>query len=358
MERNPDWENGDWWHIGLGVQPNGTVIKYAVMMVDGLGVEHWDNNNDNDYTVTIGGGTNTPSGSFKPYTTNPTFGQYRSGGIAIDGANTGGEWTTNMLIALDMANDDPRSLGSNWTMHEAPIDMTHLWACWDDNNLYVAWQLVDITDKIDPDNAGSAGGGKVSNNQGLLLWAVLDTKSGGSSSDMWAKSNTWSGANTPDMQLYMNGNFYSAYMGRAVGGTYTVPEGGATTDDYKTFDSWGIAKGKGDAYVGGAQLWGVGDADNRTAADAPNRDFIAEGHSTARDSFYEFKIPFNVIGITKAQLESTGIGIMAGGGSLSSMDTIPNDAATLNTSGVAGDNSSLEWVDADVFNVPFARIGH
>ena len=27
-----------------------------------------------------------------------------------------------VAIALDMANDDPRSLGSNWTMHEEPID--------------------------------------------------------------------------------------------------------------------------------------------------------------------------------------------------------------------------------------------
>lgn len=49
---------------------------------------------------------------------------------------------------------------------------------------------------------------------------------------------------------------------------------------------------------------------------------------------------------------------MVGGGSVSGMDTIPTDDATLNTSGVSGDNSSLEWVDADVFNVPFARIGH
>ena len=359
MSFNPDWVDGDWWSADMGIQPDGTVIQFTIMMKDSMGNEVWDNNGGQDYTITIGdgGGGNGEPGGDKPYSTNPTKGQYRSAGITIDGANTSGEWTTNMLVALDMANDDPRSLGDNWTMHEAPIDLTHLWACWDDNNLYIAWQLVDVTDIIDSANAGSAGGGKISNNQGLLLWAVLDTKSGGSSSDMWAKSNTWAGANTPDMQLYMNGNFYSAYMGRAVGGTYTVPEGGATTDDYKTFDSWGITKGKGDLFAGGSELWGVGDADNRNAADAPNRNFLSEGHSTARDSFYEFKIPFNALGITKTQLESTGIGIMVGGGSLSSMDTIPNDPATLNTQGVAGDNSSLEWVDADSFSVPFARIG-
>ena len=39
----------------------------------------------------------------------------------------------------------------------------------DDNNLYIAWQYVDVTDIIDPANAGSAGGGKISNNDGILV---------------------------------------------------------------------------------------------------------------------------------------------------------------------------------------------
>ncbi|MFH0879406.1 MAG: alpha-amylase family glycosyl hydrolase, partial [Lentisphaerota bacterium] len=102
-------------------------------------------------------------GSAKPYSVNPTLGHsVVNGGITIDGSPS--DWNTNMLVALDMANDDPRTLGDNWTTHEAPIDFSHLWAAWDDNNLYLAWQYVDITDIIDPSNAGSAGGGKISSN--------------------------------------------------------------------------------------------------------------------------------------------------------------------------------------------------
>ncbi len=356
MNRNADWINGDWWNMDLGIQPDGTVIQFAVMMMDAYGTEMWDNNNEQNYTVTIGGGVE-PGGD-KPYSTNPTLGKYRSQGITIDGANTGNEWSDEMLIAIGMANDDPRSLGNNWTMHEAPIDFTHLWACWDDNNLYLAWQLVDVTDIIDPSNAGGAGSGKISNNGGLLLWAVLDTQAGGSTGDMWAKSNTWSGANTPNYQIYMRGDLWAgaSYMSTALPGNTWAgdPQLGTT---YNTFAGWDIAAANGSTFVG-TSMWGVGDADDRNDANAPSRNFLTEGHNTARDSFYEIKIPLSSIGLTRASLESSGIGVMVGGGSLSAMDTLPHDEATLNSHGTSQSNSSWEWEDADVFTAPFARIGN
>ena len=129
---------------------------------------------------------------------------------------------TNNAVALDMANDDPRSLGSNWTMHEAPIDLTHLWAAWDDNYLYLAWQYVDVTDIIDPANAGGAGGGKISSNDGILQWLVLDTISGavGATNDVWGKKNTWAGADQPDYQIYLAGSLWQGYISRAVNGVF------------------------------------------------------------------------------------------------------------------------------------------
>lgn len=349
--------SNDTWSVNMGSYPAGTTVQFALEAKDSQGNSTWENNGSQDYRMTVNGGGGGGTGKFTPYATNPTKGQYRSAGITIDGANTGSEWTTNLLVALDMANDDPRTLGGNWVMHEAPIDLTHLWACWDDNNLYLAWQVVDVTDKLDGANAGSSVSGKTSNNQGHLLCVALDTQTGGSTTDMWGKSNLWTGANTPDFMLYMNGNYYSTYMSTALPGNTWAgdPQLGTT---YNTFTGWGITKGKGDVYAGGSTLWGVGDTDHRNDVDAPTRNFIAEGHDTTRDSFYEIKIPFSAIGIDKAQLESAGIGIMMIGGSQSAVDSLPHDEATVNTPGLGSGDSSLEWADTDSFTAPFARIGN
>ncbi len=298
---------------------------------------------------------NPTFGGSKPYSTNPSLGQrVANGAITIDGVNNG-EWTAAHVIALDMANDDPRSLGANWTMHEGAIDLTHAWAAWDDDYLYLAWQYVDVTDRIDPANAGSSGGGKISNNDGILQWLMLDTIPGsaGATNDMWQKRQTWAGPNRPDYQIYLAGSLWQGYISRAQGGVFPVDDGGA---NYRAVAAAGITVAKGDRFAAG-ELWGVGDADDRFAAGAPAREFMAEGHSGARDSFYEMRIPLAYLNLTASDLETTGIGVMIGAGSTSAMDTIPNDPATSDSPGIEAWNSSFEWSDEDRFTVPFARIG-
>ncbi len=441
--------NNDVWTARLPPQPVGTVIRYAIQVIDNEAGEHWDNNNTADYTATVratnitdfvapttgysplnltttnatlsvtltasddtdpapaiyyttNGGApsvaspvyNTPIlvtdkgagvdmtikffardasgntstvttlevkvnenftfGGAKPYSRNPTLGRaVANGGITIDGSPA--DWTTNMLIALDKVNDDPRSLGDNWTMHEAPIDMTHLWAAWDDNYLYLAWQYVDVTDKLDPANAGSAAGGKISNNDGILQWIAIDTKPGGATKDMWNKNNGanyWAGSDLPDFQMYMAGSLWQGYISRATNNVFPVDDGGV---NYKTCAAAGISYAKGNT-CGSATLWGVNDCDNRNDGE-PTRDFRAEGHDITRDSFYETRIPLTWLQITRADIESTGLGVMMGAGSMSCMDSLPNDPTTTDTAGVEVWNSSKEWSDTDSFTTPFARVG-
>jgi glycosidase len=297
-------------------------------------------------------------GAAKPYSTNPSLGKsVANGAITADGINNG-EWTDDKLIALGMANDDPRSLGSNWTMHEAPINLTHIWAAWDETHLYVAWQFVDVTDKIDPSNAGGAGGSRIGSNDGILQWIALDTKSdAGAAKDMWKKNGNqtlWNGTNKPDFQIYLAGSLWQGFISRAINNIFPVDDGGV---NYFNLAGAGITAGKG-ARFAGTSLWGVADADDRRKADAPARNFATEGHDTARDSFYEIKIPLAFLGLSKAQLESQGLGIMIGAGSNSCVDVLPqDDGATLNTAGVETWNSSLEWGDIDSITTPFARIG-
>jgi glycosidase len=444
--------NNDIWTAHLGFYPKGTLIQYAIEVLDDQGGSHWANNDNQDFhfavydpnqtdfnppttshspaqTITANptldvtltavddldpapvihfttnGSEPTPAspvysgpihvtdqgggvdmvikyfardnagnssavktievkvnqtfafGGNRPYSTNPTLGQpVANGSITVNGVNNG-EWTTNNLIALDLANDDPRTLGGNDTYHEAPADLTHLWAAWDDNNLYLAWQFVDVTDKLptSPDNANSALNGRVSNSQGILQFISLDTIPGqGAVSNMWSKNDLMDGPHKPDYQIGLRSDLYSSYISRAVNGVFPVDDGGI---NYFTTAARGIVIAKGES-LNAAELWGVMDVDDVLAN--PNvalTDFVAIGHQGGRDSFYEMSVPLSALGLTRAQLESQGLGVFINAGSTSSMDTIPHDPSTLNTHGATGSNSSLEWEDADSFTVPYARIG-
>lgn len=123
-----------------------------------------------------------------PYSTNPSFGKKVTTPITIDGVNDG-EWTDDILISIGMAGDDPRSLGDNWSMHETPMDLSHLWGAWDDEYLYLAWQYVDVTDVIDPANAGSSACAPI-RSMDMPQTIAIDTISGeGATHDMWDKND-------------------------------------------------------------------------------------------------------------------------------------------------------------------------
>ena len=359
MNRNPSWDNQElnteWWNINLGSFPAGTQIRYAVVVRDYRGApagEVWDSNNGTNYLAVVnsdGGG----SGGNSPPSTNPTFGQ--AGTVTIDGANTMNEWSDSNLIALDLANDDPRTLGNNWTMHEAPADLTHLWARWDDTKLYLAWQFADITDVLDSSNAGSAAGGSVFNSQGILQFISFDTGAGGATNYMWQKFDSFAGTARPDAQIAMRSDLYGdhPYLSRAVNGAFVVDKDLGTNYFTRALAGIQIAKSKG---LVGSSLKGVGDID--TFINNPSvalNDYV--NHDKTRDTFYEMSIPLSTLGITRAQIESSGIAVFLSAGSASAIDSIPNDPSTLNTPGVTGSNSTWEWEDGDGFNRPFARIG-
>lgn len=350
--------------VVTNTNPNGVDMTVRYFTIDA------QDNRSVARTVDVTVGQTQSFGPNKPYSTNPTLGKaVANNGITIDGANTGNEWSDDKLVALGMANDDPRTLGQNWTMHEAPLNLTHIWAAWDDNNLYLAWQFVDVTDVVDGANAGGAGSGRIGSNDGILHWIALDTiPEVGATKDVWGKNANkqnvaqplWTGVNKPDFQIYLAGSLWQGFISRAVNNAFPVDDGGVNY--FKILGGGsatqlGFQAGKG-ALFAGTSLWGVDDADARRAAGAPTRNFMAQGHNSARDSFYEIKIPLNFLGLTKAQLESQGLGVMIGAGSASSVDVLPqDDGATLDTQGVEAWNSPLEWGDVDSITAPFARIG-
>ncbi|MEW9702947.1 carbohydrate binding domain-containing protein, partial [Paenibacillus sp. SI8] len=293
------------------------------------------------------------TGTSKAYATNPTFGKRVSAPITIDGVNNG-EWTDANLIAIDAANDDPRTLGSNWSTHETPMDLTHLWATWDNDNLYLAWQYVDVTDVIDPNNAGSSAGTPI-RSMDMPQTIAIDTIPGaGAALDMWKKNGNkpiWGGTELPDYQFNIASKmFHSGYISKAVNGVFPVDDAGV---NYKTGAAAGIVVkfAPGNAAT---SLWGAKDADD---ANTPSKlvNFLTLGHNVQRDTFYEAKIPLSAIG--NPNIELNGIGVKLHQGEFSPVDTIPNDAATSDTPGVSESNSPKEWGDVDLLTSNFARIG-
>ncbi len=348
--------SNDLWSVNLGSFAAGATIQYALVAYDSTGSNTWNSNGGANYTIAVnGGGSTNGNGKFTPYSTNPTKGLYRSAGITVDGANTGGEWTTNMLIAIDMVNDDPRSLGSNWQMHQPPADLTHLWACWDDTKLYLAWQFVDVTDKLDPVNAGGAASTPIRNNSGILQFVSIDTAAGaGAPSNMWAKIDRMTGSDLPDYQIGMRSDLYTSYISKSIGGVFAGDPDLGT--NYFTTAAAGISIARA-AGCASATLYGpYSDIDSYLAnTNMSLTEYVSSGHDTSRDSFYEMSIPFTALGISKATLEANGVGVFINVGSSSSVDTIPNDAATLNTYGLSGD-SPLEWEDGDQLTAGYARV--
>ena len=108
------------------------------------------------------------------YKTNPTLGKKSTSAVTIDGNPS--EWTQDMLIVQGVANDDPRTFRGT---HEAPVyDLYQLYATWDNSNLYLMWQIVNVSDIVSPEQGfPNSDNGKPWNGD-IPFQLVFDVESG------------------------------------------------------------------------------------------------------------------------------------------------------------------------------------
>lgn len=275
--------------------------------------------------------------------------------IVIDGVNTNGEWGNDTLLIRDLAADDARFLGQNWTAHEAPWDYAALHAAWDDTYLYLGIQYVNVTDVLDPANLGSSEGSQLQG-MDLIQTVFFDVVAGQgyeSGGDMWNKAKAFSGDNAPDYQLYFHSNFSQegTYLGAWNGSALAQVTDGALTAD--------LTGAAGEFYVG-STLPGVdphGDDSSPGDYGTSRVDYLGQGHATSYDTFFELKIPLALLGLGSGALDRLAIGLFAANGDLSAVDTIPDDQGTKDTLGTSQSNSPLEWEDSDTFSAPFVLVG-
>ena len=305
------------------------------------------------------------------YATNPNeqFGQEKT--IVIDGDPS--DWTQDMIIAQGSANDMCTAFKGS---HEnCVLDCYALFAAWDNDNLYIAWQMVNTNDTWAREGDGPLSNGGRIDNVPLCVALSIDPEKtmtgrlvGGGM--LWDKVDVV--YETPIDRLFM----MSGQAGQGTPAMFLAADAaGNTSYDgayCKNYAQNGITYKMGEAFCGNTLLYlnnpqAPADVYSNASTwvnlmDAKSyTGLVQKKHNTKYDSFYEMKIPFATLGITKDYILENGIGaMMVATRGESGIDCLPHDPSMLDN--VYGDyihdkSTSAEKSDSDTIRCQLADIG-
>lgn len=286
--------------------------------------------------------------------------------------STFSDWTEAEKIAQGAAWD----VANHWKGgHEnCVLDTYALYASWDDENLYIGWQMVNTTDTWARSGDGPLSDGGRVLDVPLILALSIDENSISMSNKntdgnpIWGQKMGLSFDVHVDRLLYMSGK-----PGLGEPAIFkAVDEKGNTNykEGCSMFGVAGISYKMATTNIN-SSIWGLNSSDSPSDVNNLDADWVdykifkgSQGtHDIKYDSFYEISIPFTVLGITKSYIETKGIGAMlvATRGE-SALDCIPFDSKAMLDNALEdyGSDSSTsgEKDDEDIITVPFARIGH
>ncbi len=299
------------------------------------------------------------------------------------------DWTDSERIAQNAAYDDPRT----WKGHqEVPYDVYALYAAYDDTNLYLMVELTNIADRASfMTHSYASSDNAWWNNRDVPLGMLFNTGKGTNATKPTVATSSggtepiWGAIDFSDSQgfdaLFYHsskyGEFDGAFVGVGTPGLFkTTGEGVFSYDsDYclsfnsgtKTGTSGISVKYQRQCAVSKTIYYESTPTDNRSTSKQDGNDLLASTTYTKvstgdLDMSYWYTIPLSTLGIDKAYLQSTGIGVRqltTNGGSL--MDCSPWDISMVDiaTEGCADDPStSAEKGDCDDITSAQARIGH
>ena len=312
-------------------------------------------------------GSTTPAETGK-YATNPNGKVGKKASITIDGDAS--DWSDDMLIAQGAAWD----VANHWKGgHEnCVLDTYSLYGAWDDDNLYIGWQMVNTTDTWARSGDGPLSDGGRVLDVPLILALSIDNNStkmsnkNTSGNPIWGQKMGLEFTTHVDRLLYMSGK---PGLGKPAMFSAVDEQGNTNyTDGMVDFKSGGIEYKMATTCITDSII-GLNYSDDPQDCYNDGADWVdyktfqgsAGNHDTKYDSFYEIKIPLDTLGIDSSYLTNNGIGAMlvATRGE-SALDCIPHDPSMLDN--VTGDYSadpstSAEKDDVDNITVPFAKIG-
>ena len=312
------------------------------------------------------------------YETNPNgqVGKYKATGMEVitpawvsgkAGNASYADWTEDMIIVQGAGFDDAKSFRGH---HETPSnDPYTLYASWDDANLYLGIQFVYLNDVFDP--ANDKGDSQWPTWTAGTMILAFDTNAGWTTGLAADGNNPWGGLKgfTFTEEMGVDTVFYFAsnppFQNSAIylaNGTNSLTRKKADAlPTYKSeMEDLGVVLGACNGSFA-SEIWGYKGSGIAGLDDVANFQDCATHNRSGLDVFYEMKIPFTALGITKAQLETQGIGVMflATNGQ-SPVDSLPHDPATVDNAEnpyVLDPSTSAEKDDCDDFTTSLARIG-
>lgn len=314
-------------------------------------------------SFTVNASTGTLS---KYYATNPDNKVGIKKTISVDGDIS--DWNSSMLIAQATANDDPRVYRDS-SMHEIAMDDYALYACWDDSNLYLMWEMTNVQDVVGgPDDTYPLSQGNIwIYDMPYYLAFDIDPSAGGegkftNGETLWNSQLTFD--TDVDVLMANSFNYWNGPFIYKANSNGLFDYGTAQNIHSTTKLEWGNGILSKEIYgING----GYGRYHNRVIGDMCNDDadwveFNSLGHNSDKyDMHWELSIPLSSLGITSSYIEENGIGIckISSFGE-SAMDCLPYDLSmndNANKEYSKEPSGSHEKEDADHVTVPFARIG-
>jgi len=298
------------------------------------------------------------------FATNPNNQYGKEKTIIVDGTKSG--WELDMKIAQNIANNDPRVF-AHWSMHEMAIDDYALFAAYDDEYLYLMWEMTNMSDVVAHEDYPISQGNLWINN--LPIFIFLSVQPGrGNSGRMVGGGTIWNSG----ISLEEKVDTIIACSTNASNGPfiyhYDESLGAFPTETSDKYAESGItlkfSNGILDTQVFGLKECG---SDNRRVSmdydESSNWiDFYKDtNHNKNLDMTYEMRIPLAKLGINKEHIKKNGIGIIkVSTFGTSGMDSLPYDKSMSDNAHLpySGDSStSKEKEDEDHITCKLARIG-
>ena len=298
------------------------------------------------------------------FATNPNNQYGKEKTITVDGTKSG--WELDMKIAQNIANNDPRVF-AHWSMHEMAIDDYALFAAYDDEYLYLMWEMTNMSDVVANEDYPISQGNLWINN--LPIFIFLSVQPGrGNGGRMVGGGTIWNSG----ISLEEKVDTIIACSTNASNGPfiyhYDESLGAFPTETKDKYAESGItlkfSNGILDTQVFGLKECG---SDNRKVSmdysESSNWiDFYSQtNHNKNLDMTYEMKIPLAKLGIDKEHIKKNGIGIIkVSTFGTSGMDSLPYDKSMSDNAHLpySGDSStSKEKEDLDHITCKLARIG-
>ena len=298
------------------------------------------------------------------FATNPNNQYGKEKTIAIDGTTYG--WELDMKIAQNIANNDPRVF-AHWSMHEIAIDDYALFAAYDDDYLYLMWEMINVSDVVANEDFPKTQGNLWIYN--LPIFIFISTQKGkGNGGKMVGGGTIWNSG----ISLEENVDTIIACSTNGANGPfiyhYDESLGAFPTETDDKYAQSGISLKYSNGILD-TQVFGLKECgkDNRRIAmdysDSSNWiDFYsATGHNKNLDMTYEMKIPLAKLGIDKEYIKKQGIGIIkVSTFGTSGMNSLPYDKSMSDNAHLpysADPSTSKEKEDKDHITCKLARIG-